>query len=444
MIKYLLPIISFIVLSLAVPSFGLASMQVIDTVSLVRVSDVSQANPNSLDFNIEISRVSNIWSHLANGTFQLSLTGPNGSLIRFPNSSIKFLDTSDLQLETYNPIEMTKYTLSTQTITDSVKTRFSVAILGPDTFTNTSMVPLLNVDSTNFVLLGRFRITTDTLIQGSDLTFYFPTDYYQAVAYKRMSDSVLSGVTWHTESNNIQMKDGKSLFTKYLGSKLDAPGMQIINFKATYLGQKKVRISWESISEVSNLGFIVSRAIRPFGFIGDDNLVLNEYVGECTDCNYPNQTLTKIQEFNGLGTSKTGRLYSYDEVIDYRGEQYVYRLFSQNFRNDTIYHAQTDLVIPNAVISFAQANPNPLSTSTSVEYFIEDDVLLTVKVFDGQGSEVETIMEKVQVSRGTYNFTYNASILSQQGFYGMWFVANPIDDPSVELSRALIKLQVIR
>jgi len=440
--KYIVSLISFIAISFA--STVMLQGQTVDTVSLVRVSDVSQATPNSLDFNIEISRVSGIWSHLANGTFQMSLTGPNGNLIRFPNSSITFLDKSDLPLEPYNSTELTKYTLATQTITDSAKTRFSVAILGPDTFSNTSMIPILNADSSNFVLLGRFRITTDTLIQGSDLTFYFPTDYYQAIAYKRMSDSTLSGVTWHTESNNVQMKDGKTISTKYIGSKLDDPGMQIINFKATYLGQKKVRVSWESLSEVSNKGFIVSRAIRPFGMLGDENLVLNEYLGECTTCNFPGQTLTKIPEFDGLGTSKTGKLYSYDEIVDYRGEQYVYRLFSQNFRNDTIYHAQTDLVVPNAIISFAQANPNPLSTSTNVEYFVEDDVLLTVKVFDSKGSEIETIIDKQQVSRGTYNFTYNASILSQQGFYGMWFVANPIDDPAVELSRALIKLQVLR
>lgn len=440
--KYIVSLISFIAISLA--STVILQGQTVDTVSLVRVSDVSQATSNSLDFNLEISRVSGIWSHLANGTFQLSLTGPNGNLIRFPNSSITYLDTSDLTLRPYNSTELINYTLSTQTITDSIKTRFSIAILGPDTFPNTTIIPILNNDSSNFVLLGRFRITTDTLIQGSDLTFYFPTDYYQAIAYKRMSDSTLSGVTWHTQSNNVQMKDGKTISTKYIGSKLDDPGMQIINFKATYLGQKKVRVSWESLSEVSNKGFIVSRAIRPFGMLGDENLVLNEYLGECTTCNFPGQTLTKIPEFNGLGTSKTGKLYSYDEVIDYRGEQYVYRLFSQNFRNDTIYHAQSDLIVPNAIISFAQANPNPLSTSTNVEYFVEDDVLLTVKVFDSKGSELETIMDKQQVSRGTYNFTYNASILSQQGFYGMWFVANPIDDPAVELSRALIKLQVLR
>lgn len=443
MIKYLLPIVSFILLSFTLSTSSVQAQQ-IDTVSLVRVSDVSQATPNSLDFNLEISRVSGIWSHLANGTFQLSLTGPNGNLIRFPNSSITFLDTSDLTIVPYNSTELKEYTLATQTITDSIKTRFSIAILGPDTFPNTTLIPLLNADSSNFILLGRFRITTDTLIQGSDLTFYFPTDYYQAIAYKRMSDSVLSGVTWHTESNNVQMKDGKSISTKYIGSKLDDRGMQIINFKATYLGQKKVRVSWESLSEVSNKGFIVSRAIRPFGSLDNKDLVLNEYLGECTTCNFPGQTLTKISQFDGLGTSKTGRLYSYDETVDYRGEQYVYSLFSQNFRNDTIFHDTTDLIVPNAIISYAQANPNPLATSTNVEYFVEDDVLLTVKVFDSKGSEIETIMDKQQVSRGTYNFTYNASILSQQGFYGMWFVANPIDDPSVELSRALIKLQVLR
>jgi hypothetical protein len=349
-----------------------------------------------------------------------------------------------LTIVPYNATELTQYTLATQTITDDIKTRFSIAILGPDTFPNTTPIPILNTDSSNFVLLGRFRITTDTLIQGSDLTFYFPTDYYQAIAYKRMSDSTLSGVTWHTESNNVQMKDGKSISTKYIGSKLDDRGMEIINFKATYLGQKKVRVSWESLSEVSNKGFIVSRAIRPFGSLNNDDLVLNEYLGECTTCNFPGQTLIKIPEFDGLGTSKTGRVYSYDHTIDYRGEQYVYSLYSQNFRNDTIFHDTTDLVVPNAIISYAQANPNPLATSTNVEYFVEDDVLLTVKVFDSKGSEIETIMDKQLVSRGTYNFTYNASILSQQGFYGMWFVANPIDDPSVELSRALIKLQVLR
>lgn len=440
--KYIVSVISFIAICFA--TTVMVQGQTVDTVSLVRVSDVSQATPNSLDFNLEISRVSGIWSHLANGTFQLSLTGPNGNLIRFPNSSITFLDTSDLPLDTFNAVELKKYTLATQTITDDIKTRFSIAILGPDTFPNTTPIPLLNADSSNFILLGRFRITTDTLIQGSDLTFYFPTDYYQAIAYKRMSDSTLSGVTWHTESNNVQMKDGKTISTKYIGSKLDDQGMQIINFKATYLGQKKVRVSWESLSEVSNKGFLVKREIRPFGFLNNDNNVLKEYLGECTTCSLPNETLNKISEFNGLGTSKTGKLYSYDETVDYRGEQYIYRLYSQNFRNAIIEHDSTELVVPNAIISFAQANPNPLSSSTNVEYFVEDDVLLTVKVYDSKGSEIETIMDKQQVSRGTYNFTYNASILSQQGFYGMWFVANPIDDPAVELSRALIKLQVLR
>ena len=149
----------------------------------------------------------------------------------------------------------------------------------------------------------------------------------------------------------------------------------------------------------------------------------------------------------GLGTRDYGKKYHwYYDTVDYRGEEYCYALYYKDFNDIEHYLARACVPIPSAVITYAQANPNPMSYSTKITYKLDDDVILSATVYDLAGKIVKKLLDNVYVERGTHILDFDAPIseVASQGLYEVIFLAKPVDDNSVEVSRAIVKIQIVR
>ncbi|MDC1067628.1 hypothetical protein OAQ99_00560 [Candidatus Kapabacteria bacterium] len=150
-----------------------------------------------------------------------------------------------------------------------------------------------------------------------------------------------------------------------------------------------------------------------------------------------------------------------------KGEWGCYHVSYQDW-NGFVYPLGYDCEqIPNSVIAFANAYPNPFETETQIDFELLDDVKnLQLRVVDGLGKVVThavgldgVILDNVSAPdvadnnskpsryalRGTHTAKINIPKSSLgQASYSLLITADPLNDNFVGSSNALVKLQVTR
>lgn len=140
---------------------------------------------------------------------------------------------------------------------------------------------------------------------------------------------------------------------------------------------------------------------------------------------------------------------NYPDTLE-RGKWYCYQIYKVDYINSNNRTAEFPLAqafvkIPNSVIAYAQASPNPFAGSTRIDYELDDNVKLQVGVYDVQGKLVkELIPSNTTMRKGTYTFDLTMPENATQGLYNVIFNASPINDTQVRSSTANIKLQMIK
>lgn len=71
-------------------------------------------------------------------------------------------------------------------------------------------------------------------------------------------------------------------------------------------------------------------------------------------------------------------------------------------------------------------------------------MILTAKVYDVSGQLVETLIDSKYTTRGEHSVQWIASQYAVQGMYNVILIAYPVNDPTIELSRAVVKLELMR
>lgn len=390
---------------------------------------------NTVEFDLYLTRETKDWKYWANGTFQFDFDSSGYSANPTLHSIELVPGSSDLDLSPMTgQLPTTSYYITPRVFTG----RFSITIVGPETYQYCKIVPLDSIG----IRIGKFRIKTqDNSRPPINFKWLAPYDYYQACAYKLDEDILLApNVVKEYANSNIEMYDRDFKTVDYLFIKAPEPQMIIKNFKATYLGRKKVLLTWETESEAFNKGFIIARAERTLEDGEAQSLTYLDTIADYRLGYNPHDSLI------GLGTTFAGKKYyfMYDSV-PFVGTEYCWELMYQDFFG-TI-HGKMDydcIRIPNAVIVFAQADPNPFSNTTKITYIVTDDLYLSCFVNDLQGKMVNRIYENEYRAMGKYDFELDAKSLAQQGLYNVVFLGVPIDDPTVELSNAVLKIQLVK
>ena len=170
--------------------------------------------------------------------------------------------------------------------------------------------------------------------------------------------------------------------------------VELNNFTAD-VKQGKVYLSWETATELNNLGFFIERR--------------SIYSAE-------NETeWVEIGFKEGRGNSTERNLYRFEDYPNYDGT-YHYRLRQVDYDGTFEYSNEVEVNI-FSVKSFAlsQNYPNPFNPSTTISFQLPEASFISLKVFDALGTEVETIAEG-KYPAGVHEVIFNAEKLSS-GLY---------------------------
>ncbi len=243
-------------------------------------------------------------------------------------------------------------------------------------------IPDLNGDGYDDVIAGA-RYGNFYCISGrGDSLFFihsFPGDWMYTVNSMpsidgNFSNEILAGT-----------KNGKVVC--FSGGTLALP-VELTGFTG-FVSNGKVNLNWSTATETNNSGFEIERK--------------SEY------------DWTQIGFVPGSGTSSEQRAYSFvDEIVT--SGNYSYRLKQIDFNGQFEYSEiiEIDINTP-AEYSLEQNYPNPFNPSTTINYSIKENGLVTLKVFDILGNEVKTIINAEQEA-GVYRIEFNASSLAS-GIY---------------------------
>ena len=159
--------------------------------------------------------------------------------------------------------------------------------------------------------------------------------------------------------------------------------------------QGKVFLSWETATELNNLGFFIERR----------NVDAVETETEWVEIGFK----------EGQGNSTERNLYSFEDHPLYDGT-YHYRLRQVDYDGSFEYSNEIEINL-FTVKSFelSQNYPNPFNPTTTISFQLPEASFITLKVFDALGTEVETIAEG-KYPAGVHEVNFDAKKLSS-GLY---------------------------
>lgn len=430
----------FIISSLVFLSFNSLKSQTKDTLAIIKVKNSQLLDEKTLMFDLYIERQSPRWIKFVNGTFSLNFKDSISYRISPQNTKVGQLRTELRQdVSPGNDIPTTGYRTDMQ-IYDN---RMSITILGPEKYEDCETVELDRP-----LLLGTFTLSTlEAYLPHYLMDWMEPHSWYQACAFKLQSDSALYNLPMYYSDDNLPMEDSTSITYVFVNDTIRKE-FKLDYFRAMYVGRLNSQYYWRTIEEYDILGYTVFRGLQ---IPGAPNTDYSQMIGTWR----PGDKFR--QEFVVDYNSPNPKLYAYyDDNLEFRGGSYCYSLWGSfvDPRTGEVYDKLLDTACvpaPRSVISFASASPEVFNDETTITYTVDDDVYLTGYLSDLLGKQLKVLdvpewglLDKKEVKRGTYTFKFRAPDLASQGFYNIRFIAYPIDDPTVDESRADVKLQLIK
>ena len=168
-----------------------------------------------------------------------------------------------------------------------------------------------------------------------------------------------------------------------------------LNSFAADVKQGKVFLSWETATELNNLGFFIERR----------NIDPAETETEWIEIGFK----------EGRGNSTERNLYRFEDYPLYDGT-YHYRLRQIDYDGSFEYSNEVEVNL-FSVKSFelSQNYPNPFNPTTTISFQLPEASFITLKVFDALGTEVATIAEG-RYPAGVHEVNFNAENISS-GLY---------------------------
>ncbi len=218
-------------------------------------------------------------------------------------------------------------------------------------------------------------IILDTLIANS--TLYEDSTVQDSTTY-----------TYRIYAFNI---DTVSLYSNLARITTPVP-VELTSFNAN-VSEGRIRLDWETATELNNAGFSVQRSKDNIKFI---DLVF----------------------IKGKGTTTTSSSYSYSDKTVLSGK-YFYRLKQVDFDGSVNYSKsiEVDLGLPKD-FALEQNYPNPFNPSTTIRFALPINAQVNIKLFNALGQEVANIFSG-ELSAGIHETNFNASNLSSGVYFYM-------------------------
>jgi hypothetical protein len=173
--------------------------------------------------------------------------------------------------------------------------------------------------------------------------------------------------------------------------------VELLSFFAS-VHENSVLLSWETATELNNLGFDIERRI------GNESWIKLGFVGG-------NGTSTSVHEYSFVDNNIASEKYSYRlKQIDNDG--------SLSYSNEV----EVDVTLPGE-FNLQQNYPNPFNPSTTISWQSPVSSWQTLKVYDMLGNKVATLVNEYRPA-GKYEVKFDASRLSS----GIYFYELQVGD----------------
>ena len=242
--------------------------------------------------------------------------------------------------------------------------------------------------------------------------------------------------TWHTFQRNLKNDfetavEGKTISEVYdilirCNGRIDdvkleddsALPVELTTFTSSIINNK-VKLYWETATEVNNYGFEIQRQNQVSSIENQDK----------------SRRWEKISFVDGNGNSNSPKNYEYvDNTVN--SGKYLYRLKQIDIDGQFKYSktVEVDLGVPSK-FELSQNYPNPFNPTTVIKYEIPEIAtfrflnngqgasFVTLKVYDVLGNEISTLVNKNQEA-GNYKVNFDAGNLTS----GVYFYTLKVGD----------------
>jgi len=196
-----------------------------------------------------------------------------------------------------------------------------------------------------------------------------------------LSVNIKSDYGWTVGNNGIILK--------YHPNPIDPPvPVELYSFEA--LEQDgEIMLSWITATETNNKGFEIEK----------------NFTGEWISIGF----------VQGRGTTTHSQSYSFSDKNVTSGD-YLYRLKQINYDGSFEYSKTLNVKItPQFSFKLEQNYPNPFNPSTVINFSVQENILVILKIYDALGSEVATLVNEEKPA-GDYKINFNAADCSS-GIY---------------------------
>jgi hypothetical protein len=223
------------------------------------------------------------------------------------------------------------------------------------------------------------------------------------------------------------------------------------NFIVQYAGQKKMDISWSTLEELNVFGFMIKKALK-MDPLENPNLLNYELLYTC----HSDSVKQFRPEMLSKGNTSIGFNYGIlPDTVEHRGVEYCYQLYcclydsTRITMKHDIFLAQTCEPVPNSLIIRAQIiTQNPFNDNITIEFQLADDCLLSIGSYDLTAKLIERLKDKntdekydkKKMRLGTYRVTFDPKPMVSSGSYYIYLLAYPINDETMEISKAVLKI----
>ncbi|MCP4000192.1 MAG: T9SS type A sorting domain-containing protein [Gammaproteobacteria bacterium] len=266
---------------------------------------------------------------------------------------------------------------------------------------------------------GQFSITIDsypnrisgTPISGDNIYVraFNDNDLVNATYY---DDAQLYSVTYIDEENYVPALSGNN-------TDLSLPvELSVFNAEPAF---SKVVFSWETASELENLGFNLFIKKQD----EEEWFVLNEEI------------------IPGKGNTSSGSKYQFVHDDVKAGETYSYRLESVSYNGEIEFLKTVDIEIP-VPKQFALFNnyPNPFNPVTHIKFQLPRQSSVTLVVYDMTGRIVKKLLSKQNYDAGEYVVRWDGTNpFGNKVASGMYFFRIFADNPSTSSGQGFVKTQ---
>ena len=190
--------------------------------------------------------------------------------------------------------------------------------------------------------------------------------------------------------------------------------VELSSFSAM-LDNGSVLLSWQTESELENLGFILER--RTIGKSESDWSEIASY-----------KTHPALQ---GHGSTSSGNHYSFKDESIVAGKGYEYRLADVSFDGAVEYHESVRIQAPEseAITGLQEAYPNPFNSSTTIAYRLAEEAPVSLQIVDLMGRTVRVFSRNQPQSAGSYTLNWNGKNNTGRDMSsGVYFVILKIND----------------